>query len=339
MGSKKIRVIQTINYIESYEHANEICRLILNSYLDGIRINLCKYRKTDVQKVIKHFISIFNEHNIQNIYLDIPYPIDKARIYGIVEGRKDIRKNQEYIIVKGNSARTIFNYKNNQIYINCNRVEVKRDLIFYGDGEGAFKVIDIDSEKIRCVALNNFYVINGKSISCGYFIQEKNQLVDILESINDMKVSLLIPFVESANQIREIRRYPLKNVSLIAKIETACGMENIENISKEVEGILFGRGDLALHSNLKNLLQDLQAAVEKVRGKKLIFCTGILQNFKETYIPNRAELFDLLLLKKLCADEIVLSGTADYSLNNIYDLYSNNLRIINKRVEFIKNVW
>lgn len=63
-----VNIIQTINYIESYEHAKKICDLIVDSGLDGIRVNLCKYNRNKVQMVIKNYISMF-ERNIPLFFI------------------------------------------------------------------------------------------------------------------------------------------------------------------------------------------------------------------------------------------------------------------------------
>ena len=181
---------------------------------------------------------------------------------------------------------------------------MRRDIVYYGDGEGAFRVSRISEKGIFCVAKNDFYIINGKSISCGYFEQDKAVMSNILDSIGDMEVSLLIPFTESVDVINDIRGMVHNNVSLIAKIETESGMNNIEEIARKAEGILIGRGDLALYSNLKDLFPNLRDAIEKVRENKIIFCTGILQNFSDAYMPERAEIFDLMLIKQLYANEL-----------------------------------
>ena len=96
-----VNIIQTINYIESYEHANIISNLISDSGVNGIRVNLCKYSRDIVRTVIREFIPIFLRKGIRKIYLDIPYPIDKARIYGILNDKKVIKENDEYLIKKG----------------------------------------------------------------------------------------------------------------------------------------------------------------------------------------------------------------------------------------------
>lgn len=334
-----VNIIQTINYIESYEHAKKICDLIVDSGLDGIRVNLCKYNRNKVQMVIKNYISMFERNGIRDIYLDVPYPIDKARIYGVENGRKIIRINSEYIIIQGKNNEIVSDNNLNKIYINCNEFQIDREIIFYGDGEGAFRINEIRDGMIFCTAMNDFYIINGKSISCGYFKQDKAFLCDIMKSIGDMNVSLLIPFVENENQINSIRSMAQDNVSLIAKIETELGLKNIEDIANSVEGILIGRGDLALHSDYKELLPNLQSAINKVQKSKIIFCTGILQNFQDIYVPNRAELFDLLLIKQLYAKEIILSGSSDFNSGNICNLYLYNLASIKRKVDFINRVW
>lgn len=334
---KNVSIIQTVNYIEKMEHAEEIYCLISNTSLDGLRINLCKYQISEICQIIQRIVRFFYDKNIKNIYLDIPYPIDKARVCGIFN-RKDIKKGDTYIIKKYNN-KILPHCKCNDIFVNCSKFELISDIIFYGDGQGMFKVVKVNSEKIYCVALNDFYIINGKSISCGYFMQDIKILFKILSSIGDMNVGLLIPFVENAEEIRKIKSVSLKNVSIIAKIETDLGLENIESIADESDGILIGRGDLALHADLKNLMINIQSAVKRVNNKKIIVCTGVLQNYNSIGIPDRAELFDVLLIKWWGVDEIILSGTSDLEFNNIHNTYSQMIETINRKVKFIKYVW
>lgn len=159
-----------------------------------------------------------------------------------------------------------------------------------------------------------------------------------LPSYNEL-LSLLIPFTESVDVINDIRGMVHNNVSLIAKIETESGMNNIEEIDRKAEGILIGRGDLALYSNLKDLFPNLRDAIEKVRENKIIFCTGILQNFSDTYMPERAEIFDLMLIKQLYANELILSGSSDFNFSNIRELYLHSLKSIKRKRLRINSNW
>lgn len=334
-----VNIIQTVNYLESYEHVDKICKLILETELNGIRVNLCKYRTEDIQRIIQNYISVFAYRGIKNIYLDIPYPIDKARIYGIGLNKKSIKKNEEYFIIRSNTNDTIPVCRNNEIYVKCNEFNITRDVIFYGDGEGAFKVCEVNGKVIRCIAINDFFVINGKSISCGFCNQNSEIIINILKSIGDMKVGLLIPFVEDANKIQLIRDMASKNISLISKIETNYGIQNIKEIANSSDAIVIGRGDLALYSDLQELIPKLWRALKSVRKKKIIFCTGILKNFSNNYFPERAELFDLLLLRQLFVDEIILSGSSNFNANSIDNSYLHTLCDIKRKLEFIKSVW
>ena len=96
---------------------------------------------------------------------------------------------------------------------------------------------------------------------------------------------------------------------------------------------------MALYSNFKDLFPNLRDAIEKVRENKIIFCTGILQNFSDAYMPERAEIFDLMLIKQLYANELILSGSSDFNFSNIRELYLHSLKSIKRKVGFINNVW
>lgn len=281
----------------------------------------------------------FANCGVKGIYLDVPYPVDKARIFGIISKRKEIKKGIIYNIIRHDDNNYVFDNTNNDIHVNCNKFNLARNIIFYGDGEGAFKVYKYSENAIQCIALNEFYIINGKSLSCGFNYSSKDLFIQVIKYIGDMNVKLLIPFVENVDEIRAIRSMIGENVKLIAKIETDQGIDKIKEITSYFDEILIGRGDLVLYSNLKNLLPRLTNSLHEVKHKNVIFCTGILQNLCDTYLPERAEIFDLLLIKQLNANKIILSGSADLNANKIEDMYEKCLKAIKRKIELIDYVW
>lgn len=334
-----VEIIQTVNYLESEEHVREVYKLFTEVGVNGIRVNLCKYQISELSKIIQVYISYFAEKGIKKIYLDVPYPIDKARIFNLSQQKLEIKKGEivKIICCDNDNIKTRGNYNN--ILVRCTKVRDNQNIIYYGDGEGAFKVQEYRDDEIICVAQNDFYIINGKSLSCGFYSSNQDFFDRVIRYLGEMKVSLLIPFVEDTNDIKMIREMIGENISLISKIESTKGIDNIIEIANCSDAVMIGRGDLVLYTDLKELLPRLMDSLYGIRDKRVIFCTGILQNLRGNYLPECAEIFDLLLIKQLYADEVVLSGSMYLNADYIKEMYEKNYWAIKRKMELIEYVW
>lgn len=330
-----MKIVQTINYIESYEHMKDICHLINESLVDGLRLNFCKYtQEEEMFKAIKEYFAYFSSNGINNIYMDIPYPLDKARVEHIKNKQKNVKQGEQVFICKKN---VIDKIQDNNIYVRCDKFNDIKEIIYYGDGEGALKVVNKSENFISCIALNDFYLINGKSLTCGFRYLDIHFLERLQKILDSKDITLLIPFVESNQQIDEIRSYISSSIKLVSKIETEKGLLNLNSIADVSDGILIARGDLPMHSNIQDLYKKLSTI--STLNKPIIFCTGILSEFCNSYLPNRAELFDLLSIKNLGTDEIILSGGIKYKYEYLRVNMKSMVKELNKKVEFIRYVW
>ena len=116
---------------------------------------------------------------------------------------------------------------------------------------------------------------------------------------------------------------------MIAKIETIDGVNNLEDIIKQVDGVMIGRGDLAVRYPIYDLpfYQKKICNTVKKCNKKLIIGTGFLSSMKSEEIPTRAEVSDLYNAVLDGADEIMFSGETAASPSPVNVLETAN-RII-----------
>jgi pyruvate kinase len=194
-------------------------------------------------------------------------------------------------------------------------------IISLGDGEVAFEVTRIiDNESLTARALNTRHIPALKGFNIGRAIDELDHFTpQTLEHIKH--VSKLLPewvaftFVRSAHDIQKGRDLLAPyltsswNPKIVAKVETAIGIKNIEEIAASVDIVLVARGDLGLTMPIEQLgvSQKIITAAVKRAGKTLVISTQILDSLLSYYTPARAEVLDLTNIVLDGADGIMLA--------------------------------
>lgn len=109
---------------------------------------------------------------------------------------------------------------------------------------------------------------------------------------------LAMSFVRHADDIREMRwlmKHLGKDAAIIAKIEMAEALENIEEIIEVVEGIMVARGDLGVETPAEEVPyhQKRIIALCNAVSKPVITATQMLESMTKNPRPTRAEASDV----------------------------------------------
>ncbi len=109
--------------------------------------------------------------------------------------------------------------------------------------------------------------------------------------------ALAISFVQSAADAIEVRNLLPKNsrIILVAKIETAGGVENAEEILEVVDALMIARGDMGLAvpmAKVPHIQKELIMLCLK-KSKPVITATQMLESMVNRSIPTRAEVTDV----------------------------------------------
>ncbi|MBU2644117.1 pyruvate kinase [bacterium] len=136
---------------------------------------------------------------------------------------------------------------------------------------------------------------------------------DILFGIENDIDFIALSFVRDKNAIVELRELlgeKGRQTKIIAKIENYEGVNNLEEIIREVDGIMVARGDLGIEVDMEDLptIQRQIAYLCAIHGKCLIIATHLLESMIENPIPTRAEITDIANAVFEEADAIMLSG-------------------------------
>lgn len=125
--------------------------------------------------------------------------------------------------------------------------------------------------------------------------------------------------------IDELERLGKKgSISIVAKIETKKGVENLPAILEALiqygnSGIMIARGDLAIEIGFENLAYMQEEILDLCTAAHMpvILATQVLENKMKTNIPSRAEISDVVFAHKA---ECVMLNKGDYEVETIKTL-------------------
>ena len=117
--------------------------------------------------------------------------------------------------------------------------------------------------------------------------------------------------VEQVNKVKEIisHYWPRDKVRFIVKVENRFGVNRYKELLGVSDGIMIGRGDLALHIDptLVPIIQEKICKYSNEHKKECIIGTEFFENFATTGVISRPELTDVACAIKQNASAIMLS--------------------------------
>ena len=191
--------------------------------------------------------------------------------------------------------------------------------ILIDDGLIELEVKAIKGTDIICDILNGGELGEKKGVNVPYVKvnlpgiteQDKN---DILFGIEQKFDFIAASFVRSAEVIREIRKLLNdnggKDIGIIAKIENAEGVENIDSIIEASDGIMVARGDLGVEIPAEEVPYLQKLIIQKCNDnyKPVITATQMLDSMIRNPRPTRAETTDVANAIYDGTSAVMLSG-------------------------------
>ena len=121
-------------------------------------------------------------------------------------------------------------------------------------------------------------------------------------------------FVSIAQDVIDVKNYldelGADDIDLICKIENRSGVENIEEICANCDGILIGRGDMGVEIPYEEVPAIQKHLISQCRmlGKRVITATEMLESMTHNIRPTRAEISDVANAVYDGTSAIMLSG-------------------------------
>ena len=260
----------------------------------------------------------------------------------LVEG-KTIRMVKEEVL--GNSERFSVNHPSAIDSLNVG------DVVLLENGLMKIEVISKEKDGVTCQIINGGILGNRKSLSAPGvkldipFISEQDK-EDIIYACRHEGDFLALSFVSCKNDVLEAKEI-LKaenrtDLKIISKIESMTGIENLEEIIEESDGIMVARGDLGVEVPMTMLPIYQKQIIKACRehGKICVVATEMLESMKKSPRPTRAEVSDVANAVLDGADAVMLSGettTGKFPAETVKfmaDICENSEKYYNNHFEF-----
>ncbi len=327
---KKTKIVCTMG---PNTNDRELMRQLIRNGMDVARFNFShgdhaeQKGRMDLLKQLRE-----EEHANTAILLDTKGPEIRT---GVLEGGKKVylEKDDEFILTKeeitGNHKRVSITY--------AGLVEdvVKGTRILIDDGLIELQVTGTTETDIICTVLNGGELgerkgVNVPNVSVRLPAITQKDKEDIKFGVEQDIDFIAASFVRNAECILEIKAY-LKELNapyipIIAKIENAEGIQNIDEIIRAADGIMVARGDLGVEIPAEELPYLQKMLIQKCNAnfKTVITATQMLDSMMRNPRPTRAEVTDVANAVYDGTDAVMLSGE---TAQGKYPLESLNMMV------------
>ncbi len=195
------------------------------------------------------------------------------------------------------------------------------DKILLNNGLIIFEVIKVEKPNVICKVLVGGELSNRKSM----FFPDKELEMEYLSEQDkaDLKFGVeqgidfvACSFVSKAQNVIDVRNWLRAcgdkddQIEIIAKIENRAGVNNLDSIIDVCGGIMVARGDLGVEVPFEELPAIQKTIIKKcrIRGKRTITATEMLESMIKQPRPTRAEISDVANAVYDGSSAIMLSG-------------------------------
>lgn len=217
-----------------------------------------------------------------------------------------IKCNKSLLISKGDTvyikcSGNVKDLHDHEVYVSIPNFEDINinDNINLDDSKLFLTVIKVENLCLTTTALNDHKLENNKRIHLSSltnklsFVSEKDQQ-DLKFAVENSLDAIFISFVENKENLQKIKMFiDDKTIQLISKIESKKGIENIDEIIAESDGIMIARGDLMNDVGVSEMFSSQKRLLNFSNKIPVIMATEMLQSMVKSNTPFRAEISDI----------------------------------------------
>ncbi len=249
------------------------------------------------------------------IMLDTKGP--EYRIKTFKDGKVTIKDGDEFTFtskdIEGDNKAVSVSYKDLAKEINIG------DKILVNNGLVVFKAKRVNDTDVVCDCLAGGELSDRKSMSFPnkvlnqVYLSEQDKS-DILFGIENGVDYIACSFVSIKQDLVDVNNFLKQNggedIDVIAKIENRSGVDNIEEICTECNGIMVARGDMGVEIPFEELpaIQKHLITTCRLLGKRVITATEMLESMIHNPRPTRAEISDVANAVYDGTSAVMLSG-------------------------------
>ena len=255
--------------------------------------------------------------------LDIPVAImldtkgPEIRLKSFKNGKVTVKEGDKFTLytddVEGDETGVSITYKNL-----AKDITVGTRLLI-DDGLIEIEAQSVKPDRIICEVksggeLSDSKGVNVPNVSLSMPYMSQKDIDDIIFGIEQDVDFIAASFVRTPNDVLQIRSLLEKNgntdIRIISKIENSEGVNNIDDIIKESNGVMIARGDMGVEIPLELLPRYQKEIIKKVYGvgKQGITATQMLDSMMQYPSPTRAEANDVANAVYDGTSAVMLSG-------------------------------
>ena len=229
------------------------------------------------------------------VLADLPGP--KVRTGAFPDGGVDLAAGDDVELVPGDDASSDTTIAVDHAPL-LDELEAG-DVVAFGDGGIRLRVESVDATRARAVVLTGGKAQGRPGVALP---PERSSLsaptsedLRLLAALWDAGVdAVAISFVRSAADI-EAARAVRPDATLVAKIETAEAVEELDGIISAADGVMVARGDLGLRCALEDVPHHQKRIIRTgvAFGRPVITATQMLESMIHAATPTRAEVTDI----------------------------------------------
>jgi pyruvate kinase len=190
--------------------------------------------------------------------------------------------------------------------------------ILLDDGLIELRVDEVTDTDIICTVINGGPIsdkkgvnVPGAELTMPYLSeQDKSDIIFGCEQGFDFVAASFVRTKDDVLAIREILNEKNSQMKIIAKIESTQGINNLESILQEADGIMVARGDMGVEVPFEEVpvIQKMMIKMAEAAGKYVITATQMLDSMIHHPRPTRAEVTDVANAIYDGTTAIMLSG-------------------------------
>lgn len=310
---KKTKIVCTLGPATDKEGVME--QLVLSG-MNVARFNFSHGAYAEHEKRFLEMKKVVEKHKVPvAMLLDTKGP--EVRIKQFKDGKINLTRGQKFTLttrdIEGTQEAVSITYKDLP-------TDAKIGMpILIDDGLLELVVLEKNETDLVCEVLNDGVISNNKGVNIPGahlsmpFISQKDK-EDIIFGIKLGFDFIATSFTRSREDVLAVKEileaHKAGHIKIIAKIENLEGVDNIDEIIQETDGIMIARGDMGVEIPNEEVPVIQKMIIKKVlvAGKKVITATQMLDSMMKNPRPTRAETTDVANAIYDGTSAIMLSG-------------------------------
>jgi len=316
--NRKTKIVCTMGPACWYE---EMLIKLIDQGMNVARLNFSHATVEGATETVNLIRSITEKHrpgkNIA-ILLDTKGPEIRTGFFKEAGGKHELKAGQELKLV------TDYSFKGDGTCVAVSYPALPTSVkpgqtILVADGGLSLKVKSCGDDFVITEVVNDFVLGEKKNanlpgVKVDLPVLQDKDIKDIKEFGIPCGVDFIAAsFVQSREDVQLIRKtlgLRGRSIKIISKIENQEGIQNIDAIIDESDGVMVARGDMGMEIDIEKvgLVQKMIIRKCNLAGKPVITATQMLDSMEKAPRPTRAEATDVLNAVLDGTDAVMLSG-------------------------------